>query len=503
MIGNILEYLELTAARVPERIAFSDERASLTFGTLLQLSQKIGSAIAERVPVRSAVAVIMDNRDVRCIPVLLGVLYAGCCYAPLDGAMPVDRLECVLEQLQPALIIHDARMDAAVEKLGEGYPLLSCDALADVQTDAARLEAIRAETSVYDLMSILFTSGSTGVPKGVAQNHYAYIAYTEATIEKYGFDENTVFGNQSPFFYANSIIDIFPTLALGAKTYILPAKCLTFPKTLIEQLNAAQVTELTMTPSSYVKVANAGVLESACLPHLKYIVLSGEAAHGPTLRKWLAAAPKADVWNFYGSTEVFSVAVWKIDRAFSDDEILPVGVPYPPVHILFVDEDGREVPRGERGMMLISNPWLSSGYYRDTARTADAFLVDPMRRGYFERFYRTGDIGRINSEGQLIVLGRQDSQIKRHGYRMEIGEVEYALRAIEGWQDGCVLYDREREKLCCFWEGALSSAEIQRALKKQLPKYALPDTYIHLEAMPHTATMKIDRQALMRMLEDA
>lgn len=500
MVGNVLEYLENAAARWPDRIAFADEKATLTFSALHDAARWVGSAVAVCTQPRQPVAVVMNDRSVTCVAALLGVLYAGCPYAPLDAAMPLERLQIILDQLQPAAILCDESTRAAVARVNAACPVLLCEEAAKARVDEERLAGIRAQDSAWDILSILYTSGSTGIPKGVAQSQYSYITYTEATVEKYSFTQETVFGNQSPFFYANSIIDIYPPLMLGATVYILPARCLSFPKMLVEQLRERHITELTMTPSSYIKAAQAGVLKAGCLPELEYIILSGEAAHWQTLQCWMQAAPNAGVWNFYGSTEVFSVAVWRIDRDFTDGEIIPVGVPFAQVEVLIVDEDGLPLPRGERGEMLISNPWLCSGYYRDVKRTWNAFVIDPLDRGYHARYYRTGDIGCISADGALTVLGRKDSQIKRAGYRMELGEVDVALRSIPGWQNGCVLYDRASRKLCCFWDGALTQKEIQAALKKQLPRYALPDTFVHVEEIPYTATMKIDREKLRKMI---
>ncbi len=502
MAENVLEYLEYAARCWPERLAFADEHESLSFSQLMEEARRIGSGLVGHGREREPVAVVMTDRSVHCVAALLGVTYAGCPCAPLDAAMPAERLQVILDQLRPAALICDEASRANVSRVRADCPVLTAEELRQAAVNQSALAAVRAQSGPGDILSIMFTSGSTGLPKGVAQSQRSYIAYTDATIDKYSFTQETVFGNQSPFFYANSIIDIYPPLKLGASVYILPGRCLSFPKMLAEQLRDHHITELTMTPSSYVKAAQAGVLTPGCLPELKYIILSGEAAHWQTLQAWMAAAPHAGVWNFYGSTEVFSVAVWRLDRPFRDGETIPVGLPFAPVEVLLTDENDRPVPPGERGMMLIHNPWLCSGYWRDPARTGAAFVTDPLGRGDNRRYFRTGDIGQFNEAGQLIVHGRADSQIKRAGYRMELGEVEYALRTIPGWVNGCVLYDRESGKLACCYEGNLTPADITRALKKLLPKYALPDTFLRLPALPHTPTMKIDREKLRRMMAE-
>ena len=500
MYENVLSYLEEAAEKWPDRVGFADEREELTYAALLEAAQRIGTGVAKYAALHQPVAVIVTDRSVRCVAALLGVLYAGCPYSPLDAALPAERLQIIFGQLQPAAIICDEATRAGVESAGWNCPVLNYEQLVTTEIDADQLAWIRARVSTWDILSILFTSGSTGVPKGVAQSHYSYLAYTEYNFVRFGFTQQDVFGNQSPFFYANSITDLFQPIRLGARVYIIPSRCLSFPRMLVDTLHEQGVTVLCMTPSSYVKAAGSGVMTEGCLPHLKYIILSGEAAHWQTLQVWLKSAPNAAVWNFYGSTELLGVAVRRLERAYGDHEVIPVGSLYAGTDLLIVDEDGNEMPRGEKGEMYIANPWLFSGYYRDAARTDAAFIDDPLDRGYRTRYYRTGDIGCIDEDGVLSVLGRKDSQIKRAGYRMELGEVEIALHQIPGWKNGCVLYDRESGKLCCFWEGALTQKELLASLKKQLPRYAVPDTFIHLDEIPHTATMKIDREKLRKMI---
>ena len=500
MYENVLEYLEHAAKTWPDRIAFEDEKEALTYPALMEAAKRVGTGLAAHAGLRQPVAVVMTDRSVRCVAGMMGAAYAGCCYSPLDATMPTERMRVIFDLLRPAAVLCDEATRTGVEAVGYDCPVLNYEELVAASIDEEKLKWIRERVSVWDVLSIMFTSGSTGVPKGVAQSHYSYIAYTNANSARFGFTIDDVIANQSPFFYANSITDLYQPIKLGAPVYIVPTRCLSFPKLLIETLQARKVTVLCMTPSSYVKAAQSGAMPEGCLPDLKYIVLSGEAAHWQTLAVWLKAAPGAKVWNFYGSTELLGVAVQRLERTYSDSELIPVGKTYAGVEVLIVDEDGNELPRGEKGEMFIANPWLFSGYYRDNARTDAAFSYDPLNRGYRTRYYATGDIGCISEDGMLTVHGRKDSQIKRAGYRMELGEVEAALRQISGWENGLVLYDKESGKLACFWTGALTKKAIMAELKKSLPRYALPDTYIHLEEMPYTATMKIDRVKLRQMI---
>lgn len=500
MKSCILEYLEQTVRRVPERIAFYDDSSYLTYETLHHQAMATGTYLAQKLPVRGIVALIMDGHSLPCIPAMLGVLYAGCAYAPLDPAQPTARLEQILTLMKPDAILTDEKGRRSLQGLSLDLPWIAdCLAAAQCPVDEAMLQQVRSMVGLFDPMSVLYTSGSTGIPKGSIQSHSSYIGYTEATNEIYGFDEQVVFGSQSPFFYANSIIDIFPPIALGAKVYLFPAGALAFPKRFLACIRQEHITELTMTPSSFISLVPA--LEPNLLMELRYIIMSGEMMPYLPLRAWMKAAPLAGYYNFYGSTEAFSVAVGKVEGEHADDEVLPVGRPFRETSIIFMDEDGNENDPCQGGEMLVTSPWISSGYLHDKERTEASFLIDPLNRGFFSRYYRTGDVGRLTEKGELQVLGRRDAQIKHHGYRMELGEVEAVLRSLPGWTDGCVLFDKQQDRLFCFWTGGLTERELHAGLKAKLPRAMLPDRFIHLDEMPHTATMKLDRAVLKQYLD--
>ena len=501
MYPNMLCYLEQTVIRVPDRRAFYDDREALTFEAMMETAQRIGTALAAITTPRTPVALLMDPRSIRNIPAIFGALYAGCAYAPMDIAMPPERLNQLLTLLEPSVILADEKGMKAIQTLDIERTVVCYETAANGQIDARLLYEIRRQSSVYDPMSILYTSGSTGIPKGSIQTHFSYMHWMEATIKMYGFDEYVVFGNQSPFFYANSIIDIFPPVALGATVYLLPAGVLTFPRKFIECLREHHVTELTMTPSSFIAAVN--VLEPGCLPEMRWPLMSGESMPWAPLEKWMRATPNADWWHFYGSTEMFSVAVGKVAGPPKPGERLPVGKPFPMTHILFVDEEGNEVPPGTPGEMLVSSPWVSVAYHRDPARTQTAWVVDPLGKGWHERFYRSGDIGFLRPDGQLVVLGRRDTQIKHMGYRMELGELEVALCSIPDWEDGCVLFASETGRIWCFYTGSLAEKDIRRELKTKLAAYMLPDVFVHLQELPHTASMKLDRGTLKAMMKES
>ena len=503
MKANFLEHLEETARRLPDKTAFYDDREGLTFRELEEKARRIGSRLAETAPPRTPVALLLDARSIRNIPAMYGTLYAGCAYAPLDITMPPERLKLLLDLMRPSAALADEKGTRAFEACGKtDIPLIGYEEAAAAEIRQENLEAIRKQASVFDPMSVLYTSGSTGIPKGSVQTHFSYLHWTEATIDVYGVTDEVIFGNQSPFFYANSVLEVITPVALGSTVYLLPSGVLTFPKKMIECLRDHHVTLLCMTPSSFISIVNGNVLTPGCLPELKWGIMSGESMPWEPLKVWMDATPNADWWHYYGSTEMFSVAVGKVNPNHQGGDRLPVGKPFSLVHILFLDEDGKETKPGEPGEMFVSSPWIAANYHRDPDRTAASWITDPLRQGWQERFFRGGDLGYIREDGQLMVLGRRDSQIKHMGYRMEIGEVDAALRKLPGVQEECVLFDPEKDLLWCFFTGETEEKPIRAGLKEQLARYMIPDRFVKLEEMPHTASMKLDRVRLKKMMSE-
>ena len=499
MIHNMLESLEATTARCPDRVAFYDDRESLTFRQLTETARRIGTRLAAVTPPGRAVALLLDARSIRNIPALYGALYAGCAYAPLDITMPPERLSMLLDLMKPkAVLVDEKGEEASSGCLPADAELIRYHDALETAENAETLAKIREQTSPEDPLSILYTSGSTGIPKGAIQTHSNYIHWTEATIRMYGLTDETRFGNQSPFFYANSVLEIFPPVALGATVYLLPTGVLRFPRKFVQCLQKEHVTLLCMTPSSFISIVNAGALEPGCVPELKWGIMSGESMPWPPLETWMQATPNASWWHFYGSTEMFSVAVGVVNPSYALEPRLPVGKPFPQVEILFLDEDGEPVPAGEPGEMYVHSPWVGAGYYLDPERTGQSWIqIDG------KTYYRSGDLGFIRPDEQLMVLGRRDNQIKHMGFRMELGEVENAVHSVEGVMESCILYQRDNDRIFCFYVGTMDEQELKRALREKLARYMVPNEIVRLETMPHTANMKVDRVKLKVMMEEA
>ena len=252
METNVLDWLEVTAAACPDKPAFLDEDSAVTFADVRREARIIGTAAAKFRAGQKRPIAVMSGRNAHTPAVFLGAVYAGCCYAPMDGTMPVHRLNSILNTLDTDLMIVQRAFYDKAKTLDFSGTILIAEELLAGSEDAALLADCRARARELDPLYIIFTSGSTGTPKGIVISHRAILDFTDWLTDFCGYTEHEVFGNQSPFFYANSIIDIFPPALLGAKACMIPATALSFPKTLVNYLRQKGITELTMTPSSFV-----------------------------------------------------------------------------------------------------------------------------------------------------------------------------------------------------------------------------------------------------------
>ena len=495
----LIDRVELAAQRFPDRIAFSSETASVTYAELLQGTLAVGTYMGRLLPRLTPVCILMQ-REVWAVEAIFGVMQSNLIAAPLDPTMPVERLLKVFETLRPGCLLVD---DTAAELVAALKGRYDCpvrhirDALA-CEPDMDLIHARHRNASEIDPVEILYTSGSTGIPKGVVHTNRSLLSYINRSCD-FTEDQNSdqVYGNQSPFFYAHAINDVFISVYNACTVHIIPDSLFKFPQALLDYLNNKQITTILMTPLNYIYIADGGVLRPGCLTSLRTIYMSGEAVPWATMKQWRDAVPGARICNFYGSTEnPYNTFYLLGDEDYAPGEIVSSGPPLIGVHILLLDEEGREVPPGEVGEIYTASPWLSSGYYHNPQLTRNTYLRDPLDQGWDVIYYRTGDLARFDERGHLRLQGRKDTQIKHRGYRMDLGEVEAALRGVEGWQHGCCLFSEEEDLLYCFWVGPLSEEALRSALKAKLEKYMLPNIWVHLEDLPRTASNKLDRMAL-------
>ncbi len=511
MLTNILQYLEYTAPRLPDKLAFSTGTEGLTFGELSAHARAVGANLLRRGYTGEPVAILMDKHP-HAIASFLGVIYAGCFYAALDADMPPARMGLIFETLHPRLLIFDEKNRKTAERLvaddifdGEilafGDVCDRGDALL-AEADEQALLAVRTRQIDTDPIYVVFTSGSTGVPKGVAACHRSVIDYTESLCEAIGFGENTVFANQTPLYFDAPLKEIMPTIKFGATAYLVPKMLFMFPMKLCDYLNEHRINTVCWVVSALTMISSLGVLEKIPPRYLTTLCFGSEVFPRKQYELWRAALPEARFFNLYGPTEATGMSCFWPARDLLPDEPIPIGRPFRNTDLMLLTDDGRRVTApGEEGEICLRGTCVTLGYYNNPQKTAEAFVQNPLNPYYPELIYRTGDIGRFNEHGELVFLSRRDAQIKHMGHRIELGEIEAAAAAADGVRAACCVYDAPRKRIVLFFVGDASSAELGAALKGTLPRYMLPATCEPLAAMPLTPNAKVDRKGLRERAE--
>ena len=500
---HILELLDRTVRRWGSRTAFGDERITLTWDEVDAAVQRVGTALAQYSVQRRPVALYLDH-EVPCLLAMLGTLAAGGFYTVLDTAQPPERVRRITGQLEPALLVTDAAHREAADALGLACPVVEMADALNAAPDSFALQTLRNESLDTDLAYVLFTSGSTGAPKGVAIQHRAVLAYSAWAAATFGIDETTVFGNQTLFYFSMSVTDLYTSLRTGAQVQVLPRRLFSFPVQLLDYLTVHEVNTLYWVPSALGGVVRWKALDYTALPPLRTILFAGETMPAPYLNYWQAHYPEALFANLFGPTETTDIcAYYIVDRAFSDDEPLPIGRACDNCGLLVLTDDGRAAEPGAVGELCVRGSFLAAGYYNMPDKTAERFCPNPLQPHYPEIIYRTGDLVRYDENGLLQYMGRADNQVKHMGYRIELGEIETAAFGQEGLQSCACIYDAPKDRLVLFFTGRKGlEEELRIRLAGRLPAYMQPTAYRRLQALPQNQNGKIDRAALRALCKE-
>ncbi len=499
MQNNVLDYFENSINRVPDKIAFSNGTDSLTFRQVYDQSNSIGTWLHQKGIYKQPVVVFM-NKHPKEITAFFGVIRGGCFYVPIDEEMPRIRIDLILDNLKPGLIICDAQTKGIAETFTAFHGELALyDDICNSKADEAALGEIHDKTLDTDPIYVVFTSGSTGIPKGVVANHRSVLDYIAQLSDVLEFNEQTVFGNQTPLYFDACLKELYPTLKFGATTYLIPKELFSIPVKLVEFMNEHEINTICWVVSALTMISAFNTFKTVVPKYLNNIAFGSEVFPIKQYKRWKEVLPDARFTNLYGPTEGTGMCCYyKLLRDFEEGEAIPIGQPFFNTEILLLTEENKPAADGEVGEICIRGTSLTMGYYNNFEKTNEVFVQNPLNTAYPELIYRTGDLGKKNAYGELVFVSRKDYQIKHMGHRIELGEIEANVNMQEEIKiSGCV-YDDVKGKIVLYYVGEIEEKDLMVKLKDSLPRYMLPNMIHKLDAMPFTANGKIDRVTLKK-----
>lgn len=499
-MNYLYHYLEDISKKNPNKVAIVCEDKQITFSELERYSKVLAYEIKKRKIRKKPVFIYLDKGEQSVISIL-GILCSGNFYTPTDVNFPIEKPRRIYESLAPKLTITCKRYIEKCKKIGiSEEELLVIDELDYTQV----IDDVIVPTTTEDLAYILFTSGSTGLPKGVTITRGAVMDYIHWAKECFHINENDSICNQAPFYFDNSTLDIYLMLSTGATLHIVPEVYYAFPAKLVQYLDENQITTIFWVPSVFQVFQRYDLLSKYECASLSKILFAGEVMHNKELNYWRRHLPNALFANLYGPTEItVDCTYYIVDQEFGDDEPLPIGNARNNMEVFLLDSSDNEVIEEDvQGEICVAGYSLSKGYWNDKEKTEKVFVQNPLNDVFEQKIYRTGDIGHYNALGQIMFDGRFDNQIKHKGCRIELGEIENMAVGLDYMQQVCAVYDLDQGiiSIFCVVGGEKNEKEIMKDLKEIIPSYMMPSQIFVLDAMPLNDNGKYDRIKLKEMI---
>ena len=497
---TVTEYLNQTVEKYPDKIAVQDSKRSLSFREVQKEAMQTATLISQYGLFKRPIAILLD-KSTECFTSLFGIAYSGNYYTIIDVKMPAERIQRILNILSPEMIITDEAHKKLPDSFTGSFKTVTIEEIHATEAKFEKIKEIEKHIIDTDILYVLFTSGSTGDPKGVIISHRNVICYMEWSKKAFHFDQYTVFGNQTPFYFSMSVLDIFQTVCVGARLVLIPPQKFIMPGELLNLIEKEQINTLYWVPSALCLLANLGALDKDKLKSIEKVLFAGEVMPAKQLNMWRRALPKVMYANLYGPTEATDICTYYIiDREIEDDEAIPIGRSAENMDSFIIKDNGTLAEGMEEGELLVRGSSLAYGYYNNPKKTEEAFVQNPLQSAYREIVYRTGDLVHYNERGELIFISRKDFQIKFMGYRIELGEIEAAASSLIQVDRVCCVYDTEKSEIVLFYTGKMEGSQVEGALRNKLPNYMLPRRYIKLVSMPLNLNRKIERKQLKQQL---
>jgi amino acid adenylation domain-containing protein len=496
------------AERRPDATAIVYGAKRLSYGELDAAANRLARALVEAGCRKGDRVGFLYPKKPAAMVWMLGILKAGAMHVPLDVGSPAARLRRIVASCEPRFILAAGQAASLAAEVLDGTTRLAwmeenvpsglraAFTLKDVAREPS--EPIECATRPEDPAHILFTSGSTGIPKGVVITHANVMAFVDWGLRHFGLGESDRVSGHTPLHFDLSTYDIFGAYAAGAELHVVPLETALLPHRLAEFIRVSRLTQWFSVPSVLNYMAKVDAVRPDDFPELRRVMWCGEVLPTPVLMHWMRRLPHARFTNLYGPTETTIASSYYDVPACPEDPSahIPIGKACDGEELLLIN-----------GEIHIGGVGLSPGYWRDPAKTAAAFVPHPSRPG--ERIYRTGDLGRVRPDGLVELIGRADTQIKSRGYRIELGEIEAALSSLPGLRESAVVaipsQGFEQWLICCAYVAmpgcTITPVILRNQLARLIPGYMMPARWTEYDALPRNANGKIDRPRLKQAFQ--
>ncbi|QQS47209.1 MAG: amino acid adenylation domain-containing protein [Acidobacteriota bacterium] len=528
MTSLLQQLVTSQAEKRPDDVAIVYKDESLTYREVEETSNRLARLLRESGCQPGDRICFLIPKTPIAIVTILGILKADCVYVPLDTSSPAQRLDKIIEACEPRWVLAGGPVRELLDELMavdskrqeisvgwmeqapvEGHNFKPRFSRGDLSGYSS--EGMDYQTRSADAAHILFTSGSTGVPKGVVITHQMVLHFIDWAVKYFGARPGDRISSHPPLHFDLSTFDIYGTLSSGAELHIVPTEMNLLPHKLAEFIREKELTQWFSVPSVLNFMAKADVVRQDDFPALDRLLWCGEVFPTPPLMYWMERLPHVKFTNLYGPTEAtIASSYYTVPECPKDErDQIPIGLPCDGEELIVLDEELKPVPTGEIGDLYIAGVGLSPGYWRDKEKTDAVFIPRPGSADPNDRIYKTGDLAKMGEDGLVYYLGRADSQIKSRGYRIELGEIETALNALHLTEECAVVAINtggfEGVAICCAFvpinNGEVTPNRIRSELGRALPNYMMPARWMRLERLPKNANGKIDRKALRERFE--
>ncbi|OKP94756.1 non-ribosomal peptide synthetase [Paenibacillus sp. P32E] len=491
------ELFDQVADKFPDATALIDSDKQMSYSQLQQITNQLARAISSKVTGNHRPVAVLCGRSTEMIVTLLGILKSGSFYVPLDPLIPTVRIKQIIDRIQPALLITDnSNMELACELELELLNVQDCSNWEGQYALTIEQTALASTSPAY----AMFTSGSTGKPKGVIVNHSQLINSLWWHNEFVGINTETRTLQIATLTFDASVVEIFCTLLTGGTLHLLQENDNKSPKRLIDLIQLHQINFILVVPTMYRALLDyAEHAPEGALSSVKRVICTGEMMTASLAKHHYTLLPQSSLYNLYGPTEnSISASGYLVPEQVVHDGPIPIGKPSYNVSVYILDEDMQLLPKGSTGEIYLGGMGVTAGYIGDEARTAASYLET-----VYGRLYRTGDLARWLEDGSLQYFGRKDFQVKIRGNRVEIEEIEAVVRSHAAIKEAAVVAVRVRDDqmlaLCYVDDCMIDRDDLRNYISSQLPEYMVPSLYKRMDALPYTASGKLNKLALQQL----